>query len=150
MTDKIKPTAENDANTISQIGTVSLFSDGFKFLFKVNDHNVLAWGSAKSGNEKVFIDDKLTSEQRNFTRRSVHTFMLDGNSYEIEFNTVSLLTGELHCSLIKDGVHVKTLKQVPKYTANKKQTKLRFALWFAMGFVFGAYAIDKIISAFFQ
>lgn len=138
---------DNDVSA-EKVDGLALFKDGFNFNFKVGDHLIHAWGSAKSGKELVHVDGQVVSDKRSFSRRSVHTFNLDNDSYEIEFQTVSLLTGELHCSLIKDGVHVETLKQVPKYTANKKEAKWRIGLWFVIGFFFGMFAVDQIISWF--
>ncbi|MBU2883689.1 hypothetical protein KO525_01225 [Psychrosphaera sp. B3R10] len=133
---------------VNQIGTMALFSDGFSFNFEFGGHKILAWGSAKSGKEKVFVDGQVVGEKRSFTRRSVIPFTIGKDELEIEFHTVSLLTAELHCTLIKNGVHVETQKQIPKYTANKKKSKWRIAFWFAIGFVFGFFAIDEIVAFF--
>lgn len=133
---------------VDQIGTMALFNDGFSFNFEFGHHKIHAWGSAKSGKEKVFVDGQVVGEKRSFTRRSVIPFTIGNDELEIEFHTVSLLTAELHCSLIKNGVHVETQKQVPKYTADKKKSKWRIAFWFVIGFVFGFFAIDEILAFF--
>lgn len=145
QTQEINP---QQTSNVEQVGTLSLLSDGFKFQFKIAEHDVVAWGSAKSGSENVALDGQIVSEKRSFSRRSVHTFEFEGNEYEIEFHTVSLLTGELHCTLIKNGVHVATQKQVAKYTADKKAAKWRIALWFVIGFGVGFLGVDTLFSLF--
>jgi hypothetical protein len=94
------------------------------------------------------VDGKLVSSKWSFTKKSLHTFTVNNISYELEFNMVSLLTGELHCILIRKGVHVETQKQVAKFTANKRLMKWRIFLWFVIGFAFGFFGIDKIMSLF--
>ena len=146
---------EIDNQDVEKIGGRALFSKGFNYKFNVEGHEVHAWRSAKSGKEKVHVDGNLVSSKWGFTRKSLHTFTVNNISYELEFNMVSLLTGELHCILIRKGVHLETQKQVAKYTANKTLTKwivlFYFVIGFAFGFfgiAFGFFGIDRIMSIF--
>ncbi|WP_299266967.1 hypothetical protein [uncultured Psychrosphaera sp.] len=139
---------ETDHQDVEKIGGRALLTKGFNFKFNTEGHEVHAWGSAKSGKEKVYVDGKLVSSKWSFTKKSLHTFTVNNISYELEFNMVSLLTGELHCILIRKGVHVETQKQVAKFTANKRLMKWRIFLWFVIGFAFGFFGIDKIMSLF--
>jgi diaminopimelate epimerase len=139
---------ETDHQDVEKIGGRALLTKGFNFKFNTEGHEVHAWGSAKSGKEKVYVDGKLVSSKWSFTKKSLHTFTVNNISYELEFNMVSLLTGELHCILIRKGVHVETQKQVAKFTANKRLMKWRIFLWFVIGFAFGFFGIDRIMSIF--
>ena len=136
----------SELNDVNKIGTISLFSNGFNFHFKVGKHDVHAWGSAKSGNEKLFLDGDLVSKKWSFTKTSVHRFRLDDVNYEVELRVVSLVTGELHCSLIKDGVHVETQKQVAKYTADKNVAKWRLVLHMLAGGFLGYWVMTLILN----
>jgi hypothetical protein len=139
---------ETDHQDVEKIGGRALLTKGFNFKFNAEGHEVHAWGSAKPGKEKVYVDGKLVSSKWSFTKKSLHTFTVNNISYELEFNMVSLLTGELHCILIRKGVHVETQKQVAKFTANKRLMKWRIFLWFVIGFAFGFFGIDRIMSIF--
>lgn len=127
---------ETDNQDVEKIGGRALLTKGFKF--NAEGHEVHAWGSAKSGKEKVYVDGKLVSSKWSFTKKSLHTFTVNNISYELEFNMVSLLTGELHCILIRKGVHVETQKQVPRQTENKKKAKWFIGLVAIVGAIVGA------------
>lgn len=138
--------AENDS--VKKVSGMTLLSDGFRFNFKTNGHEIEAWGSGKSGKESITFDGTLVSEKRSLRRKSVHSFEHDGVSYEVEFNMVNLLTSELHCSLIKDGVHVETRKVVPKSTSSKKEFFKGFIVAFAIGGLGGFLGMLLILQFF--
>lgn len=135
---------------IDQIGSLSLLKNGFNFHFNVEGHDIHAWGSQFSGKEKVFVDGKTVSNKWGITRKSVHSFTLNGAIYELEFNMVSILTGELHCILIKDGVHVETQKQVSKLTVNKKFLITLIGIGLLGGFAIGVFFVKSISSIIFN
>lgn len=116
---------------------------GYSFLFKDGDTTIECWGSTFSGKEKIKVDGNVVSEQRNMTsRKSLHEFDHQGINYEVEFNVISMLTGELHCILIKDGVHFETKKLiVTKGRKNEPYSKKKFWRDFAVstgiGFICG-------------
>ncbi|MFT6529580.1 MAG: hypothetical protein ACJAZB_001223 [Psychrosphaera sp.] len=139
---------ETDNQDVEKIGGLSIFSKGFNYKFNVEGHEIHAWGSAKSGKEKVFVDGKLVSSKWSVTKKSIHTFKLNNDSYELEFNMVSLLTSELHCILIKNGVHLETQKQVPKYTENKKKAKWFIGLHTIAGAICGYWLMTLILDYF--
>jgi len=124
------------------------YKTGFNFIFSEEGNTIRAFGSAKSGKEQVFVNDNLMTEKRSFGRRSCLSFESNEHQYEVEFHMVNLFTGELHCTLIKDGVHVKTLKQslAKKYQLNGK-TKLLFLV--SQGFVAG-FVLVMALNYFFN
>lgn len=104
-----------------QIGNLELLKKGFNFLFQVDGKEVLAQASSKWTTEKIYLDKKLVSKRHSMRIHSVHHFAIGGTSYEVEFHSPSRLTGEVHCSLIKEGVHIETQKQVSNITATKRK-----------------------------
>jgi len=78
----------------------------------------------------------------------------------IEFNMVNSITGELHCSLIKDGAHLKTLKRALKKSNHLTVTNVLRLLFLSAGIgigfmgtlvlgeVAGLWNIDTVISYF--
>jgi len=111
------------------------YRDGFHFYFNDFGHVIHAFGSALTGKEIVYVDDEIVVEKFGFRRKSCLKFKIEGRSFEIEFNQVNIFTGELHCSLIKEGVHVKTFKR-----ALKKQNQLSIkylSKFFLLGIIFG-------------
>ena len=140
----VNPVVESDA--VKKLSGISLFSDGFRFHFEVEGHQIEAWGSSKSGKESVTLDGNLVSEKRSLRRKSLHSFEHQGVLYEVEFNMVNLRTSELHCSLIKDGVHVDTQKVMPKSTSSKKEFFKGFFLWFGIGAISGFVGMTLLLN----
>ena len=138
--------AENDS--VEKLSGMTLLSDGFRFEFKIDGHEVEAWGSGKSGKESVTFDGTLVSEKRSLRRKSVHSFEHQGVLFEVEFNMVKMLTSELHCSLIKDGVHVETRKVMPKATSSKSEFIKGFISSFAIGGICGFVGMLIILQFF--
>ncbi len=139
---------QTDNDDVEQVGSLSLISKGYNFKFNVEGHEVHGWGSAKSGKEKVYLDGNLISSKWGLTKKSVHQFEVNNVSYEMEFNVVSLLTGELHCILIKNGVHLETQKQIPKPYANKKLANWRLALHTIAAGILGYWFMTLLLNHF--
>jgi hypothetical protein len=132
----------------TEISNDVTYGEGYHFYFEVDGHHIHAYGSAKSGKEKVFVDDELVAEKRSFSFKSCLSFTLDENLYEVEFNMAKVFTGELHCTLIKNGTHVRTQKKALKSYFHL--TKKRFLVWLPLcvllGFVFGYFFSTEIIQ----
>lgn len=132
-------TSENVNTTdknYNAINFVKLMKDGFVFKFEDGDNKIECWGSSVSGKEAVLLNGTQVSAFRNlFSRKSLHKFNHDGHVYEVEFNMVSIIKGELHCVLIKDGVHFQTKKACPTNLTNNKPLTIKRAL--TEGFLFG-------------
>ena len=89
------------------IDKVSL-GKGYWFYFDDNGTPITAFGSAVSGREKVFVDDELVSSKRNWRFSTHHDFTWNDTPYRVEFKVTDWRTGELTCSLSKDGTLVST------------------------------------------
>ncbi len=132
---------QNQTNTTEAtrlINFSTLFSKGYQFTFTDGDNKIECWGSGFSGKEIVHLNGEKVSELRNMTsRESLHKFKQGECEYEVEFNMVSIITAELHCVLIKDGVHVATQKSIHTSAFGKKpMTKKRlFADILLFGFI---------------
>jgi hypothetical protein len=140
----MKEFTENNTTKNTPISNVG-YLDGYHFEFEIDGYKIHTHGSAKSGKEQVYINDKKIAEKRSFKRKSILNFVLDENKYEIEFNMVSLLTGELHCSLIKNGTHIKTHKKALKryYQIGSKRT----LLWlFLIGGLVGYFVMAALLK----
>ncbi len=109
-------------NSVIEMENVASIRKGFNFQFIVDEHTIDVWGSGWNGRETVKVDGLVVSDKRSFGRKADHQFKLEGKLFEIEFNMVSILKGTLHCSLIEDGVHLKTKKQAlkPSLQLNRK------------------------------
>jgi len=116
---------------------------GYAFYFYDGEHEIFAHGSSWSGKETIFVDGIKVSSLRSIGRRSLHHFDIDGVNYEIEFNMVNIIKGELHCIFIKNGVHFKTEKLLAY-----KSTKLSYK-YILIGFISGivlGFAVAKAIK----
>lgn len=126
-----------------KVKSIDVFKNGYTFQFIDGNTVIECWGSCVTGKEKIKLDGKLISEKRNMTsRKSLHSINHEGINYEVEFNVISMLTGELHCILIKDGVHFETKKLiVTKGRNNEPYSKKKFWRDFfvstGIGFIFG-------------
>lgn len=85
---------------------------GYSFIFQEEGHQIEAWFSALSGLEKIYVDGKLASVQRNLSTKSTQTFKIGGNEYSTNMQAVSLLKGPLICTLSKNGVATKRQKLI--------------------------------------
>ncbi|NVK25273.1 MAG: hypothetical protein HWE10_10130 [Gammaproteobacteria bacterium] len=128
-----KPKSENSYQNIKML---ALLRRGYEFKFQDGDAEISCWGSSFSGQETITINGSVVSKLRNLTsRKSLHTFQYEDHTYEVEFDMVSIRRSELHCILIKDGVHFGTKKARPTNLTNNKSLSIWRA--FAEGVVFG-------------
>ena len=86
------------------------FKEGSEFKFDIEDHKVVYKASAYTGDEQVWVDDKLVSEQINYKLCSQHEFSIDTVSYQIDFVANNLIRGDLDCKLMHQGELVKGYK----------------------------------------
>jgi hypothetical protein len=113
-------------------------TNGYWFYFDEDGTQIVAHGSAFSGNEAVFIDGEMVSSKRSFKRKSSHDFQYKGHDYQVAFFMQSMLTGTLNCSLYKEGELVSsTTKSYSMKTFNWKT----FFTAMAVGAVFGFSSI---------
>jgi len=104
-------------------GTVS-FSKGYDYSFEEAGHTIRLHCSAINGKEHLYIDNELVSKKWSFRRKSIHEFTIGEDHYEVELHVVDMLIGETHCTLIKNDVHVKTLKKALKQSRQLSKDKL--------------------------
>lgn len=119
---------------------------GYEFEFKLEEHLISCFGSAWSGKEIVQLDGVLISEKRSMSRASGHKFNVGPKSCEIEFDMVNMLTTELHCRLIVDGVHVRTQKaQMSKFYRFESKQRWKLLLLFLLGGIIGGYIVGGFL-----
>ena len=125
-----------------------LRAEGYNFHFDVDGHHIHSYGSSRSGKEIVYVDGEVVSERRSFRKRSQIEFLLDGDKYELEYHMISMFTGELHCTLIKNDVHVETqiIKLKDLKQQNSKDFWKGFAVWFVIGAVCGFVGMRLLIN----
>lgn len=126
------------------------YRDGYHYYFQLGQHRIHAFGSAKSGKEQVFVDQNMVAEKRSFGRKSCLAFQIDGNDMEVEFHMVNMFSGELHCTLIQNGTHVKTLKKALKthYHLTSKRAYFWIPLALITGVFCGYYFMTQLIQFF--
>ncbi len=112
---------------------------GVEFFFNEAGCEIHAKGSSFTGKESIMVDGLLVSEKHSYGKHSIHQFKIDEDSYEIEFHTISIMKGILHCILIKNGTHVKTLKLQPFEKGNFKKMLIRS---FFIGAIAGFLAVS--------
>jgi len=123
-----------------------LFKNGYNFHFDVDGHHIHCYGSINSGKEILYIDEQVISEKRTFRRKSVTAFEIDNNNFEVEYNMVSMLKGELHCTLIKNGVHVETQIMTMSQEESKGAFWVGFWSFFAIGAIVGFFGATFILN----
>jgi len=122
----MKNKINKEMNNNNLDGTVS-FTKGYDYSFEENGHVIRLHCSAVNGKEHLYIDNKLDSKKWSFRRKSIHTFSIEKDCYEVELHVVDMWIGETHCTLIKNGVHVKTLK---KALAKNRQMSKENLWWY--------------------
>ena len=123
------------------------YRDGFNFDFQEAGHVINVHCSLVTGKESIYLDDKFIAWKRSFKRRPSMSFNIGEDNYEIEFNVVNMFKGETHCTLIKNDVHVKTLKKalLMKYQLlGGKNASLTIFGCFVIGAICGFVSVGYI------
>lgn len=122
------------------------YKDGYHFDFEDVGHVIDVRCSSFSGKESIYLDDQLIASKRSFKRKSSMSFTIGENNYEIEFNVVNMFRGEVHCTLIKNDVHVKTIKKalLMKYQLSGKNAWLKIFTCFLIGAICGYVSVRFI------
>lgn len=111
---------------------------GYKFYFQDGDNQIACFGSFFTGKEEVYINDDLVSSKRSLGLRSKHQFELAGQSYQIEYAMINMLTGKLECSFFKNKQLLEQQQQtVISLIKNPKQALFFIGGSFAIGFLSG-------------
>jgi hypothetical protein len=137
--------------TIVTVDETVNYRDGFNFDFEEAGHVINVHCSSVSGKESIYLDDQLIASKRSFKRRSSMSFNIGEDNYEIEFNVVNMFKGETHCTLIKNDVHVKTLKKalLMKYQLpGGKNASLTIFAYFVIGVICGFVSVRYIPAMF--
>jgi hypothetical protein len=93
---------------------------GYWFYFDDEGTQIVAFASALSGKEVVFVDDEIVSSKHNFRLKATHSFEHKGHQYEVTIALENLLKGTINCSLQKDGVLInKTRKSFHQRSLKK-------------------------------
>jgi len=129
--------------------TVS-YRGGFSFHFEDAGHNIDIRCSAVTGKESVYYDDKLVEEKRSFRRKSSIEFLQGDDRYEVELNVVDMFKGETHCTLIKNDLHIKTIRKalIKTNQISGKSGWLKVSLIFAFGLISGYLLMDLLLMVF--
>lgn len=89
---------------------------GYWFYFEDEGARIVAYVSALSGKEVIFVDDEIVSNIRNFKFSATHSFEHKGHQYEMTIALEKILTGTISCNLHRDGMLVhKTSKSFHQY-----------------------------------
>ncbi len=142
-----KDEAQSEVNKLDESAS---YRGGFNFEFEDGCHNINARCSSVTGKESVFLDNQLMAEKRSFKRKSSMEFIYGDSRYEVEFNVVDMLKGETHCTLIKNDVHVKTIKKalLMKNQLTGKSAGLIISLLFIFGCISGYMLMRYLLMVF--
>ena len=117
--------------------TSSIFK-GINYYFQDGENEIRAklFGFIFSRKEIIYLNEKEISNNRSMGVNSIHKFTIDNKKYEIEFSIISIISGQINCTLIKDGTHVRTLELNP--LNNLKLTFKSSFYWLLLFLLFGA------------
>ena len=88
------------------------FTNGIWMVFNSEKHIVKVWMSLVNGKEIIYVNDELLSERRNITSfNTVDSFNHNGDHFDVEIDTESLLPLKINCSVFING-HWKGTKMV--------------------------------------
>ena len=136
--------------TIDTVDETVNYRDGFNFDFEDAGHVINVHCSSVSGKESIYLDGELVASKRSYRRKSSMKFTVDENNYEVEFNVVDMLKGETHCTLIKNDLHVKTIKKalLKKNQISGKQGWMKVSVIFVFGLISGYLLMQYLLTAF--
>lgn len=121
--------------------------NGYWFYFDDEGTSITAFGSTLSGREKVFVDDELISSKQNWRFSNCHKFTLNNADYEVEFRVTNWRTGELVCSLRKNGALLDTATKAYATERSEAFTWRRFVLGALYGGAIGFSAVWGFYTA---
>jgi len=117
---------------------------GYKFYFQDGDDQIACFGSYFTGKEEVYINDELVSDKRSINVTSQHQFELSGNTFNVKFEMLNILTGRLQCSLFKNKKLVKSYEQSSLF--NNPKTSLKVLAGCFLGGLIGGYLLITILE----
>ena len=107
---------------------------GFWFVFEDGINAIVAGGSGISGNEYIYVNGNLVSEQKSYSKISKHSFEVDNNSYEVDFFVPEILKGKIECTLSKNNKAIKKYKTLYKYEFSFYKIFIYFLIVFGYAF----------------
>ncbi|MCG7532805.1 hypothetical protein MHM98_15850 [Psychrobium sp. MM17-31] len=116
---------------------------GTRFFFIDDDREIVFWGSKFTGKEIAYVDGQTISEKRTYGFKSIHSFDVDNDNYEIELEVTNPLTESMSCTLIKNGAHLKTTNY--SLWKDKKSALKVFLTSFIVGAVTG-FTVVSLMS----
>lgn len=120
---------------------------GTRFYFENEGNEICFWASNATGKEHVSFNQHIESEKRNLTSTSTyHQFSINDDTYEIEFGMRKWMM-ELHCTLIKNGVHENTLVYSQLNKVNRKKFFRDLTLFFVLGLAGGYFSTHYFLGA---
>lgn len=118
--------------------------NGYWFPFDSEKNRIVAFGSAWSGMEKIFVNDELVSKKRNMLNfNSRHEFEIDGEKYEVFYLVTGWVSGEIECLLLKGNTVIgREQKAYVASEAGRKGMKIATIAGFVAGAI-SAFLITR-------
>lgn len=110
-----------------------------QFSFVVDGCEVIAEGTRFTGMETIYVNGKLSSKKRTFSKDSRHEIEIEGNSYTVAFKVPSVFGSKVLCSLINGDKVLAAQK-----CEFKTNVSLFFSLVIIISFLFGALGFIKV------
>ncbi len=108
---------------------------GIWFVFNDGTNAIKIFGSI-FGKEKIYVNEKLISEQLSFKLDSSHKFEdYNGNNYEVKFCVSDLLKGKMECQIKRNDELIKSFNT--QYVKGKSFPKIRLIIVLTLSIGFG-------------
>ena len=129
--------------------TEASIRNGISFIHQHNMNVIKIWASSFNGKEKIFLNNKLVSEKRNLKKEHTHTFVDDnGSSYSVVFKVENLRKGIVKCSIINEGITLKTFRTF--YDTKSGLNKKRLIILILISVIYGTiHSIFKLPILYF-
>jgi hypothetical protein len=79
------------------------------FIFRDGDLEIAAHNSLLA-KESIFVNGEIVSESRSLNRVGKHQFVFGENKYEVVFDVLKIVKGEMECSLFKNSICIGKFK----------------------------------------
>ena len=135
---------------MNKIPVTSQFSypNGLWLIFRDGNREIAAHSSVL-GKDIIFVNGELMSQKRTFRKMSKHQFIFDENNYEVVYFVSKISTGEMECSLIKDGICIGKFKTHYSRGNSSMSYLMKALLSFAIAASAGLFAHFFRIPPFF-
>lgn len=119
--------------------------EGSWFVYWDNENIIRLWSSNFTGKEKVYLNDDLIIESKNYRKNNEHHFTdKNSNNYCISIKLIKQMKGEIECLFKKNGETIRSFKTKTKNIQQRVQSLVIFSVLYTAVVLLYTYVFQNI------